>query len=307
MEHYSVLKEECLSLLQIKAEGIYVDGTLGRAGHAAAILEKLVTGWLFGFDKDWEAILASNTILQRVGSNFTLFHCDFSQMQEKLKQEGFTSVDGILLDLGVSSPQFDQAERGFSYNQDAKLDMRYDQNQELSAYQVVNEYSQEELTRILWDYGEEKFARQIAKSIVSKRPLQTTLQLVSAIKEGIPQKVLKQKGHPAKQSFQALRAEVNNEAQSLSSGLQQALELLKPGGRLAVISFQSLDDRIIKTKFREVTSVSVDKKLPLKAAELPLAKFVLVNRKVITATAAELTINQRSHSAKLRVIERVEV
>lgn len=305
MEHQSVLKAECLELLAIKPEGIYVDMTLGRAGHASAILSKLTSGHLYGFDKDETAIAESDGLLAKISSNYTLFSCDFSEIKEKLEECEVRVVDGILMDLGVSSPQFDDISRGFSYKGEARLDMRMDRRQRLSAYEVVNEYPLADLTKVLREYGEEPFAYPIAKAIVAKRPLTTTTELVAVIKEVLPAKVLAKKGHPAKQVFQAIRLEVNGELEALKSGLDQALDLLKPSGRLAIISFHSLEDRLIKVKFNEVSKVIIDKRIPLKAREIPQATFKLVNRKVIMASEAEVKINNRAAGAKLRVIERI--
>lgn len=309
MEHYSVLLEESIHYLNIKEDGIYVDGTLGRAGHSSAILSQLTKGHLYAFDKDQEAIIKSEQRLQDIGSNYTLIHRDFSFMKEELEKRGVDKVDGILLDLGVSSPQFDEASRGFSYRFDAALDMRMDQSQSLSAYEVVNEYRYEDLVRIFYQYGEEKFAKQIARKIEKRRmekPIKTTFELVDVIKSSLPAKVLNAKGHPAKKVFQAIRIEVNNELQSVKQVLEEMLPLLKVNGRCCVISFHSLEDRIVKEIFNSFSKEEkVDKRLPLLPEQIESKPYRLVERKPIIAKTKELEENNRSHSAKLRVIERI--
>ncbi len=308
MQHYSVMLQEAVDLLNVKPDGIYVDGTLGRAGHSSEILRRLDTGHLYSFDIDQQAIDESRNKLLEIGSQFTLIKANFADMKEVLESHGIDKVDGILLDIGVSSPQFDDPERGFSYRYDTRLDMRMDASQSLDAYKVVNEYPYEDLWRILSRYGEEPFARQIARKIEQKRavkPLETTGELVEAVKEALPEKVKKKAGHPAKQTFQAIRIEVNGELTNLEKGLQSALELLKPQGRLVVISFHSLEDQIVKEIFRNAsTPAKVDKRIPLKADEIPQADYTLVNRKPIEASEKEINENHRSHSAKLRAIER---
>ncbi len=306
-EHYSVLLQECLEGLHIREDGIYVDATLGRGGHSAAILKHCPYGHLYAFDRDSEAIAQSEARLREAGTNFTCIHSCFSAMQDKLAGYGVTAVDGILMDLGVSSPQFDEEERGFSYRYDAPLDMRMDQEQALSAWHVVNEYSFEALFHILKRYGEEPFAKQIARAIEKQRasgPIDTTFQLVEVIRSALPAKVLNKKGHPAKRTFQAVRMEVNSELQELEAALQQGLSMLRVGGRMCVISFHSLEDRMVKEAFVRVSRPpKVDKRLPMLDEEEPC--FRMINRKPITAAEAELRENNRSHSAKLRVIEKV--
>ena len=308
MEHYSVLLEESLDLLQINPEGIYVDGTLGRGGHSSRILEKLTTGHLYSFDKDITAIEESSKRLAPWKDKVTLIHSDFSKMKEKLNELGVDEIDGLILDLGVSSPQFDDPERGFSYRFDARLDMRMDQSQALSAYEVINEYDQKELTLIFRKYGEESFAGPIARKIVEKRqkePIITTFDLVNAIKEALPMKVKAKKGHPAKKVFQAVRIEVNSELSSLEIGLKDGLDMLKKGGRAAVITFHSLEDRIVKEMFVEHASVpKVDKRIPLRPDQIQEADYQLLNKKPILPSDSENEENNRSHSAKLRGIER---
>lgn len=308
MEHRSVMLETTVSMLNIRPDGIYVDGTLGRGGHSSEILKKLTTGHLYSFDIDQQAIDESRSRLEQINHNFTLIKANFADMQQELEKLGIYEVDGVLLDIGVSSPQFDDPDRGFSYRYDTRLDMRMDQTQSLDAYKIVNEYSYSDLTRILYRYGEESFAKQIARRIEAKRaekPIETTGELVEIIKSALPNKVLSRPGHPAKQTFQALRIEVNHELDNLQNGLQGALNLLKPGGRLAVISFHSLEDEIVKQIFKSNSQPPlIDKRIPLKAEEIPQAPFVLVNKKPITAEENELEENHRAHSAKLRVIER---
>lgn len=309
MEHYSVMLNETIDGLQIKKDGIYVDATLGRAGHAKAIIAKLDQGHLYAFDKDEAAIARSKEILNDHLDKVTFIHSDFSTMMMQLQDLGVDHIDGFVMDLGVSSPQFDDASRGFSYRFDARLDMRMDQGQELDAYKIVNTYPYEELVRILFQYGEEKYAKQIARKIEAARkikPITTTFELVDVIRSALPAKVVNKKGHPAKQTFQALRIEVNHELDSLQNGLQQALDMLGHGGIGCVITFHSLEDRIVKEEFKKRSSVAkVDKRIPLKADELEKPAYELLNRKPILASETELAANNRSHSAKLRIIKRV--
>lgn len=310
-KHIPVLLNEVIDSLDIKPNGTYVDLTLGRAGHSCEILRCLKDGKLIGFDKDQVAIEESKERLSKVGSNFEIVWEDFRNFKEVLYTKHIASVDGILMDLGVSSPQFDCAERGFSYRESAKLDMRMDRRQSLTAYDVVNTYSLKDLTRVFREYGEDKYAYPIAKRIVDMRvnkPIQTTDELVEIIKSVKPMKELAKKGHPAKQIFQALRIEVNDELGALKTAVRDALEILSLGGRLAVITFHSLEDRIVKKAFQEVSKVEGDRhniyKLP---SEEDLPKYRLVNNKVITASDEELLNNPRSKSAKLRVIERIRL
>lgn len=308
MEHQSVMLNECIELLNIKPNGIYVDGTLGRAGHSSKILEKLEEGHLYCFDIDQQAIEQSKDKLSKISSNFTIIHDNFSNMKNALKKYDVEKVDGILLDIGVSSPQFDDPERGFSYRYDTRLDMRMDESQKLDAYKIINEYEFNELVRVLRDYGQEKYAVSIARNIEKQRtiaPIETTGQLVEIIKKSKPAKELAKVGHPAKQTFQALRIEVNDELNNLSKACKDALELLNPKGRVAIITFHSLEDEIVKKVFKEASSSpKIDKHIPIKAQDIPLSEFVLVNKKVLTASEKELKVNHRAHSAKLRVIER---
>lgn len=310
MEHISVLLHETVDALEVKTDGIYVDGTLGRAGHSSLIVSKLTSGHLYGFDKDTQALEESKIKLEPNLDKVTLIHDDFKNMKKCLNEYGVTQVDGVMLDLGVSSPQFDDADRGFSYRFDAKLDMRMDQSQILTAYQVVNEYEYKDIVRILYVYGEEKFAKQIARSIERNReikPIETTFELVDVIKQALPMKILNKKGHPAKQTFQAIRLEVNGELESLRKGLNDAVDLLKVNGRCAVITFHSLEDRIVKECFNEKASVpQIDKRIPLLPSQMETASYKCINKKPILASQEELESNKRSHSAKLRILERVK-
>ncbi|PLA76706.1 16S rRNA (cytosine(1402)-N(4))-methyltransferase [Ligilactobacillus agilis] len=310
-EHVTVLLNEAVDNLNIKTDGIYVDCTLGGGGHSRKILEQLgPNGHLYAFDQDQTALDYNQENLRDwlVAKKLTLIKSNFQQLKQKLAEHGVSHVDGVLYDLGVSSPQFDVAERGFSYRQDAILDMRMDQSQALTARKIVNEWSYGELVRIFTRYGEEKFAKSIARQIERKRQeeeIQTTGQLVELIKTGIPAKARRKGGHPAKKVFQALRIAVNNELGVLEDSLGQALSLLNPHGRISVITFQSLEDRLVKTMFKEKTSLpELPRGLPVIPSELEL-EYRLVNRKPITPSQAELEANHRAHSAKLRVIEKV--
>ena len=310
-QHIPVLLDEAISALNIKANGIYIDLTLGRAGHASEVLARLNRkGKLIGIDQDIHAIENSKITLSKIGSNFETVHENFRNFKEVLYTLNIQKVDGILMDLGVSSPQFDDSERGFSYRSNARLDMRMDERNSLTAYEIVNTYSVTDLTRIFGEYGEDKYAYQVARKIAEARinaPIETTQQLVDLIKSAKPMKELAKKGHPAKQIFQALRIEVNDELGALETTIKDALKLLNVGGRLVVISFQSLEDRLIKEAFRKATIIEGTRRnvfaLP---SEEELPKFRLINRKIITPSAKELAYNPRSHSAKLRAIERIK-
>ena len=305
-KHIPVLLNETITGLNIKPDGIYVDLTLGRGGHSGEILKKLQTGHLYGVDQDEVAIEESRRYLETISNNFTLIHKNFSFLDEIMEENQIEYADGILMDLGVSSPQFDEGDRGFSYREDARLDMRMDQRNPLTAYDIVNSYSLDEIFKILRDYGEEKFAYSIAKNIVKARekaPIETTFQLVEIIKRSKPMKELAKAGHPAKQSFQALRIAVNDELNVLSIALNKALKALRPhGGRLAVITFHSLEDRIVKNVFKDA-AVSEGNRydIPVQVTE---KEYQLITRKPIVADEQELEINHRSISAKLRIIER---
>lgn len=308
MEHQSVLLTECITNLALKADGIYVDGTLGRGGHSKEILKHLSKGHLYCFDKDKTAIAESRSILKSVNDNFTLINQDFRNINTVLQEFGINKVDGVLLDLGVSSPQFDDLYRGFSYRFDALLDMRMDLDQTLSAYEVVNNYSKEKLAELIYRYGEERYSRQIANQIEKARlikPITTTLELVDIIKSALPNKVLQKKGHPAKQTFQAIRIEVNKELEALQQGLKAAIEMLNEDGRICVIAFHSLEDRIVKELFREYCDVDrLDRRIPINPQDIEVAKYELVTKKPIVASAHEIAINNRSRSAKLRVLRK---
>ena len=305
-KHIPVLLNETITGLNIKPDGIYIDLTLGRGGHSGEILKQLKNGHLYGVDQDQEAIDESQKYLETISSNFTIIHKNFSYLDEIMQENHIEYADGILMDLGVSSPQFDEGDRGFSYREDAPLDMRMDQRQSLTAYDIVNKYSLDEIFKILRDYGEEKFAYSIAKNIVKAReqkPIQTTFELVDIIKKSKPMKELAKAGHPAKQSFQALRIAVNDELNVLTIALKKALKALRPnGGRLAVITFHSLEDRIVKNIFKDA-AISEGNRLniPLSVEE---KECQLVTRKPIVASEDELEQNHRSASAKLRIIER---
>ena len=308
MKHVSVLLHETVDLLNVKPDGIYVDGTLGRGGHAGLLISKLENGHLYAFDKDETAIEESKINLKDQLDKVTFIHDDFRHMKEALHERGIEAVDGVMMDLGVSSPQFDDPTRGFSYRYDARLDMRMDKSQSLDAWQVVNTYEYSALVRILQQYGEERYAKQIARAIERKRKehsIDTTFELVDVIRSALPERVLHGKGHPAKQTFQALRIEVNDELGALQRGLEEACSLLKSGGRCAVITFHSLEDRMVKTAFRNLSSAPfVEPKLPVKQSQMEQASFLLVTRKPVVADEGELEENHRAHSAKLRVIEK---
>ncbi len=307
MKHYSVLLNECIDNLKIKEDGIYVDATLGYAGHSKEILKKLTSGKLYCFDNDEIAIEQSKKELSKISNNFKIYHSNFSNMKEKLLRDGVTKVDGILFDLGFSSPQVDDASRGFSFMRDGNLDMRMDLDNQLSAKNVVNEYSEEKLKEIFFRYGEEKTSKNIAKKIVEYRKdkeIKTTLELVEIIKKSVGMKYFNEK-HPERNIFQAIRIEVNNELNVLESVLPDAIDLLNENGRICVITFHSLEDRIAKRIFKENSEISeIFKGLP----EIPKeyqAKIKLINKKPILASEKELLENSRSKSAKLRVIERI--
>ncbi|MBS7021074.1 MAG: 16S rRNA (cytosine(1402)-N(4))-methyltransferase RsmH [Firmicutes bacterium] len=304
--HISVLLKECLTFLNLKEDSIIVDCTLGYGGHSSEILKRIPKGHLYCFDQDEEAIAASRKRLSEIGSNFTIIKSNFVHLKEKLKELGVTKVDSILFDLGVSSPQLDETERGFSFHKDAELDMRMDTNSEKSAKTVVNEYSYEELVRIFRVYGEEKYATSIARNIEkarSEKEIESTLELVEIIKNSVPEKY-KRDHHPARKVFQAIRIEVNDELHVFESALNQALELLKKEGRVCVITFHSLEDSICKNKYKEVSTLPGElKNLPMIPEALE-PKYHVV--KVVNPSEEELKENRRARSAKLRVIERVK-
>ena len=307
-KHISVLLQESIDALNLKEDSIIVDCTLGYGGHSSYILQRIKKGFLFAFDQDSEAIRHSTDRLSAIGTNFTIIKSNFVNLKEELEKRDVTEVDGILFDLGVSSPQLDDATRGFSYHEDARLDMRMDKSNPLSAYEVVNTYSQKELADIFYKYGEDKFSRNIAKKIVeyrAQKPIETTLELVEIIKSAVPMKKRKEK-HPARQIFQAIRIEVNHELDVLEPALEQALSLLKVGGRVAVITFHSLEDRIVKQYFKEKCKIDDKVKGLPNIPEEYLPDFQLVVNKAILPSKEELEHNNRSRSAKLRVIERIK-
>ena len=305
--HVSVLLEECIQGLNIKPEGIYVDGTLGGAGHSSHIAEHLTTGRLIGIDRDPVALAAAGERLAPYKDRVTLVHSNFCQMDSVLRNLGIGGVDGILLDLGVSSPQLDDGDRGFSYMTDAPLDMRMDGGDALTADTVVNTWSYEELKKILYEYGEERYAPAIAAAIVRRRetaPLHTTLELVGVIRSAMPPAALREKQHPAKRSFQAIRIAVNDELGSVAKAMEVAIPLLNPGGRLAVITFHSLEDRIVKNAMASAAKGCIC------PPEFPVCvcgrkpQVDIITKKPIVSTPEELERNPRARSAKLRVCQK---
>ena len=308
MKHISVLLQESISSLNLKENSIVVDATLGYGGHSSNILERVNKGYLFAFDQDSEAIRYSTDRLNKIGTNFTIIKSNFVNMKEELNKRDINKVDAVLFDLGVSSPQLDDESRGFSFHNDARLDMRMDREQKLSAYEVVNEYSEQDLSRIFYKYGEDKFSKSIARKIVEYRknkPIETTLELVEVIKSGVPMKYRINK-HPARQIFQAIRIEVNHELDVIETALSQALELLRVGGRVAVITFHSLEDRLVKNYFKEKTKVDDKVKGMPNIPDEYLPDFKLVVNKAIIPSEEEIENNPRARSSKLRVIERIK-
>jgi len=307
-KHISVLLNESISSLNLKENSIIVDCTLGYGGHSSNILARIKKGFLFAFDQDSEAIRHSTDRLNAVGTNFTIIKSNFVHLKEKLNELGVEKVDGVLFDLGVSSPQLDERERGFSYHEDARLDMRMDKDNPLSAYEVVNNYSKEQLANIFYKYGEDKFSNNIAKKIVEYRetkPIETTLELVEIIKTAVPMKFRIDK-HPARQIFQAIRIEVNNELGVIEPAINQALEILNVGGRVAVITFHSLEDRLVKNIFKEKCAIDPKLKGMPNIPKEYLPDFELVVNKAIAPSEEEINNNPRARSAKLRVIERIK-
>lgn len=303
--HKSVLLNEVIANMNIKEDGIYVDATLGFGGHSSSILKEIKKGFLFAFDQDEEAISSSYERLSKSYDNFLIIKDNFVNMRKRLMEQNVSCVDGILFDLGVSSPQLDEAYRGFSYHNDARLDMRMDRNNKLSAYEVVNDYDEDDLARIIYNYGEEKYAKSIARNIVKYRKnkdIETTLELVDIIKSSMPYKAMRDT-HPAKRTFQAIRIEVNDELNVLKSALEQALDLLKVNGRICVITFHSLEDRIVANTFKRYSEVDSNvANLPYIPEEY-LPKFKVVGK--FTPSKEEISENNRARSAKLRVIERI--
>ena len=306
--HVSVLLEECIEGLNIRPDGIYVDGTLGGAGHSSRIAAQLTTGKLIGIDRDPVALTAAGERLAPFGDRVALVHSNFCEMDSALESLGITGVDGILLDLGVSSPQLDDGQRGFSYMADAPLDMRMNGQDSLDAKQIVNQWPYEELKRILYDYGEERFAPRIAAAICKRREekeIETTLELVDIIRSAMPPSALREKQHPAKRSFQAIRIAVNDELGSVERVMKKAVPLLKPGGRLAVITFHSLEDRIVKNAMAEAAKgCTCPREFPVcVCGKKPQVK--LITRKPIVSGEDELERNPRARSAKLRICEKL--
>ena len=306
--HVSVLLEECIEGLNIKPEGIYVDGTLGGAGHSSRIAAKLTTGRLIGIDRDAVALTAASKRLEPYKDTVTLVHSDFCELSQVLDDLNIEKVDGILLDLGVSSPQLDDGERGFSYMVDAPLDMRMNREDPRTAYTVVNTWSYEELKKILYEYGEERYAPQIASHICKKReskPIETTLELVDIIKGAMPPAALREKQHPAKRSFQAIRIAVNDELNDLSKVLETAIPRLNKGGRLCIITFHSLEDRIVKNAMAAAAKgCTCPPNFPVCiCGKKPQVK--LISRKPIVSGDEELERNPRARSAKLRICEKL--
>lgn len=303
--HLSIFKSEAIEALDIKPEGIYVDATLGRGGHSLEIVKQLTSGHLYVFDLDLEAIKESKIRLANYLDKITFCHTNYANIVSVLNTYNIKGVDGILFDLGVSSPQFDTPERGFSYRFDARLDMRMDQSQSLNAYEVVNTYSEEKLKDILYRYGEERYSNSIVKQIINNRPIETTLELVDVIKKGLPNKVLNSKGHPAKKVFQAIRIEVNKELDSLEKSLNSVVRILNPKGRCVVITFHSLEDRIVKDIFNSVSKApKMSRRVPL-IEEIQL-EYKHLTKNVIKVSEEEKETNLRSHSAKLRILEKKE-
>ena len=308
--HVTVLLHETIDYLDVKPDGIYVDATLGGAGHSEYLLSKLSSkGHLYAFDQDVTAIEhAKKRLASYIEKGLVTFIQDnFRYLKLRLEELGIEEIDGICYDLGVSSPQLDERERGFSYKQDAPLDMRMDRHASLSAYQVVNDYDYHDLVRVFFKYGEDKFSKQIARKIEQARqvkPIETTTELADIIKSAKPAKELKKKGHPAKQIFQAIRIEVNDELGAADESIQQAIDLLAVDGRISVITFHSLEDRLTKQLFKEASTVEVPKGLPFIPDDLK-PKLELVHRKPILPSVEELKQNNRAHSAKLRVARKV--
>lgn len=307
--HISVLLEESVDMLAVKPDGVYVDGTLGGGGHASLVCHQLAeAGNFIGIDRDTTALRAATARLQAYTCQKQFFHRNFFEIKEVLKDAGISKIDGAILDLGVSSPQLDQPERGFSYHQEARLDMRMNQEADLDAYQIVNTYPEEELADIIFRFGEERYSRKIAAAIVKRRqkaPIETTTELSEIIKQAFPAAARFSDKHPAKRTFQAIRIAVNSELDGLEEALRNFAEVLKPGGRLAVITFHSLEDRIVKNTFQNLANgCTCPKDFPVcVCGNAPTVK--LVNRKPIVAGEKELDHNFRAHSAKLRVIEKL--
>lgn len=307
-KHVPVLLRECIEGLAVKPDGIYVDGTLGRAGHSLEIIKRLTSGKLIGIDRDMAAIKGAGERLSEYGDRVALVHANFRELDKALADLGIDKVDGMLFDLGVSSPQLDDAERGFSYLSDAPLDMRMDRDSALSAYDVVNGWPESEIKRVLFTYGEERYAPRIAAAVVRKRgesPIKTTAELVDIIRSAMPGKALREKQHPAKRSFQAIRIAVNDELASISDMLSAAPDRLKTGGRLAVISFHSLEDRIVKNAIQSrERGCTCPPDFPVCVCGFK-PTLRAITKKPILPTEEEIELNPRARSAKLRIAERL--
>ena len=307
--HKSVLLDETIEGLHVKPDGVYVDGTLGGGGHSYEIAKRLSgNGHLFGIDQDEAAIRAAGERLREYNSRVTIIRDNYENAISDLKEKGIKGVDGIVLDLGVSSYQLDTVERGFTYKYDTALDMRMDVRQPLSAKEIVNEYSQADLARIIRDYGEDKFANNIAKHIVQARQekeIETTYELNDIIKAAIPAKMRAEGGHPSKRTFQAIRIECNRELDVLKNSLEEMIRFLNPGGRICIITFHSLEDRIVKQLFKKVSTLNLPKGIPFVPDGYEV-KYELINSKIILPSDEELKENNRSHSAKIRAIKRIK-
>ena len=309
--HVTVMLNEAIDGLEVKPDGIYVDCTLGGGGHSALLLSHLTNGHLYSFDQDDHAIEYNKEHLKKylAENELTFIHDNFRNLAKDLSEQGVSEVDGIVYDLGVSSPQFDDAERGFSYQKDARLDMRMDQRQKLDAWKVVNEWPYEQLVRIFFRYGEEKFSKQVARSIERIRadqPINTTTELAEIIKNAIPAAARRHGGNPAKKVFQAIRIAVNDELGALEESLEQAIDRLKIHGKISVITFQPLEDRLVKRMFKEKTTIeNLPPNIPVIPEEMQ-PHFKMVQKKPILPSEGEQLENRRSHSAKLRIIERIK-
>lgn len=304
--HKSVLLDECLEYLNIKEDSIIVDCTLGYGGHSSNILKKIKRGFLFAFDQDEEAINYSKNRLDKISDNYEIIKSNFENIKQELEKRNIKKVNGILYDIGVSSPQLDESDRGFSFHKDAKLDMRMDTSKKFSAYELINNYEYKDLVRIFKEYGEEKYSNNIAKNIIkerTKKPIETTLELVEIIKNSVPEKYKREK-HPARKVFQAIRIEVNNELDVFKKSLTDALDLIDKNGRICVITFHSLEDKICKEIFKDVSSIDENiKKMPIIPEEYQPKFKIIAN---IKPSKEELENNIRARSAKLRVIERIK-
>lgn len=296
-KHISVMLKESIEHLKVNPDGIYIDLTLGRGGHSIEILKKLSTGTLLAFDKDKQAIKESSKRLLKISNHFKLIHSDYKNLKEELEKLGITKVDGILADLGVSSPQLDEAQRGFSYSKDARLDMRMNQEQEFDAYYLVNNYSENELVKIFRDFADVMLPKKVAKGIIDNRPISTTLELAKVIKESLPAAIVRKK-NPSKSVFQAIRIAVNNELDNLTKMLNSATDILNVGGTLAIITFHSIEDRIVKRFFKKFIEDNTGK--------LPILIDKKWKVKQIRPSKEEIEFNKRSRSAKLRVLTKIK-